>query len=71
MNQVSTWGDTMVATEGQILDFSSPKNPENAFSGIFTYLKLVLKYHNFAIFQHILCKIYDESLQKQAVNMDL
>ena len=46
------------------------KAPENAFSGIFTYLKLVLKY-NFVIFLHILCKTYDESLQKQAVNMDL
>ena len=42
-----------------------------SFSGIFTYLKLVLKYYNFAIFQHTLCKTYDESLQKQAVNMDL
>ena len=35
------------------------------------YLKLVLKYYNFAIFQHILCKTYNESLQKQAINMDL
>ena len=60
----------MVATEGEILDFSTPKSPENVFSGIFTYLKSVLKYYNFAIFQHMLSKIYDESLQKQAVNMD-
>ena len=28
--------------------------------------KLVLKYYNFAIFQHIFCKTFDESLQKQA-----
>ena len=61
---------TMVATEGEILVFSTPKSLENAFSGIFTYLKLVLKYYNFAIF-HILCKTYDELLQKQGVNMDL
>ena len=61
----------MVPTVGESLDFSTPKSPGNAFSGIFTYLKLVLKYYNFAIFQHILCKTYDESLQKQAVNMDL
>ena len=45
----------MVATKGEILDFSTPKSTENVFSGIFTYLKLVLKYYNFAIFQHILC----------------
>ena len=50
---------------------STPKSLENAFSGIFTYLKLVSKYHNFVIFQNILCKTYDESLQKQAVDMDL
>ena len=61
----------MVAIEGEILNFSTPKSLKNAFSGIFTYLKLVLKYYSFAIFQHILCKAYDESLQKQAVNMDL
>ena len=61
----------MVGTEGGILDFNTPKSPENAFSGIFTYLKSVLKYYNFAIFQHMLCKTYDESLQKQAFNMDL
>ena len=61
----------MVATKGKTLDFSTPKSLENAFSGIFTYLKLVLKYYKFAIFQHILCKTYDKSLQKQAVNMDL
>ena len=65
MNPVSTWGGTMVATEEGILNFSTPKSPENAFSGIFTYLKSVLKYYNFAIFQHMLCKTYDESLQKQ------
>ena len=61
----------MIATEGEILDFSTPKSPEDAFSGIFTHLKLVLKNYNFAIFQHILYKTYDESLQKQAVNMDI
>ena len=61
----------MVATEWEILGFSTPKSPENAFSGIFSYLKLVLKYCNSAIFQHIRCKIYDESLQEQAVNVDL
>ena len=66
MNPVSTWGGTMVATKGEILNFSTLKSPENAFSGIFTYLILVLKYYNFAIFQHILCKTYNESLQKQA-----
>ena len=71
MNPVFTWGSTMVATQGEILDFSTRKSPENAFSGIFTYLKLVLKYYNFAIFHHILCKTYDESLQKQAANMEL
>ena len=71
MNPVSTWGGTMVGTEGGILDFSTPKSPENAFSGIFTYLKSVLKYYNFAIFQQMLCKTSDESLQKQAVKMDL
>ena len=53
------------------LDFSTPKSPENAFSRIFTYLKLVLKYYNFAIFQYIHCKTYDKSQQKQTVNMDL
>ena len=36
-----------------------------------TYLKLVYKYYNFVIFQHMLCKTYDESLQKQVFNMDL
>ena len=41
MNPVSTWGGTIVTTEGGILDFSTPKSPENAFSGIFTYLKSV------------------------------
>ena len=41
MNTVSTGGGTMIATEGEILDFSTTKSPENAFSGIFTYLKLV------------------------------
>ena len=41
MNTVSTWGGTMVTTEEEILDFSAPKGPENAFSKIFTYLKLV------------------------------
>ena len=61
----------MVATEGGVLDFSTPKSLESAFSRIFMYLKLVLKYYNFAINQHILCKTYNESLQKQAVNMDL
>ena len=65
MNPVSTWGGIVVATEGGILDFSTPKNPENAFSGTFMYLKSVLKYYNFGIFQHMLCKIYDESLPKQ------
>ena len=34
-------GGTMVTTEGGIFDFSTPKSPENAFSGIFTYLKSV------------------------------
>ena len=58
----------MVTTEGEVLDFSIPKSPGNAFSGI---LKLVLQYYNFAIFQYILRKTYDKSLQKQAVNMDL
>ena len=58
MNPVST----IVATEGEILNFSSPKSPENAFSGIFTYLKLVKKYYNFVIFQYILCKTYDEGI---------
>ena len=112
----ATWGGTMVASEGEILGFStlqarkmhSPglyvlimwrtcfrvnpyskasltkwlsvrlrnkwlwvRVPLQSFSGIFTYLKLVLKYYNFAIFQHTLCKISDESLQKKAVNMDL
>ena len=38
---VSTWRGTMVATEVEILDFSTPKTPENAFCGIFTYLNLV------------------------------
>ena len=57
--------------EGEILDVSTPKSPENAFVSIIIYLKLVLKYYNFAISQHILCKTDDESLQKQAVNMDL
>ena len=71
MNPVSTWGSTMVTTQGEILDFGTRKSPENAFSGIFTYLKLILKYYNFAIFQHMLCKTYDESLQKQAANMEL
>ena len=71
MNSVSTWGGTMVATGEDNLDFSTPKSPENAFSRIFMYLNLVLKYYNFTIFQHILWKTYDESLQKQAVNMDL
>ena len=33
-------------------------------------MHLLLNY-NFAIFQRILCKIYDASLQEQAVNMDL
>ena len=61
----------MVATKEKTLDFSTPKSLENALSGTFTHLKLVKKYYNFAIFQHILCKIYDKSLQKQAVNMDL
>ena len=69
MNPASIWGGTMVATEREVLDFSTPKSPEVAFSGIFTYLKLVKKYYNFAIFQNILCKTYDESLQKQAVDM--
>ena len=41
MNTVSTGGGTIIATESEILDFSTPKSPENAFSGIFTYLKLV------------------------------
>ena len=71
MNPVSTWGGTMFALEGGILDFSIPKNLENAFSRIFTYLKSVLKYYNFATFQHMLCKTYNKSLQKQAVKMDL
>ena len=66
MNPVST----MVATKGEILIFSTPKSLRNAFSGIFMYLELVKKY-NFAFFQHILCETYDESLQKQAVNVDL
>ena len=51
------------------MDFSTPKSLENVFSGIFTYLKLVLKHYNFAIY--LLCKTYDESLQKQTVDMDL
>ena len=38
MKPVSTWGSTMVATKGEILDFSTPKSPENAF-----YLKISLK----------------------------
>ena len=71
MNPVSTWVGIMVATEGEILDFSTPKSPENASSGIFMYLKLVWKYYSFAVFKPILCKTYDESLQKQAVHMDL
>ena len=33
---------------------------------IFTDLKLVFKYYNVAIFQHILCKNYDKSLKKQS-----
>ena len=37
MNPVFIWGSTMVATEGEILDFNTPKGPENAFSGIFTH----------------------------------
>ena len=41
MNPVFTWGGTMVRREGGILDFSTPKSPENAFSGVFTYLKSV------------------------------
>ena len=41
MNPVSTWGGTMVATEGKILDFNTPKSRDNAFSGVFTHLKLV------------------------------
>ena len=41
MKLVPTWGGTMVATEGGILDFSTPKSSENAFSGIFTHLKSV------------------------------
>ena len=41
MNPVSTWGGTMVASDEGILDFSTPESPENAFSGIFTYLKSV------------------------------
>ena len=41
MNLVSIWGGTMVATKGEILDFNTTKSLENAFSGIFTYLKLV------------------------------
>ena len=36
MNPVSTGGGTMVATEGVILDFSTPKSSKNAFSGILT-----------------------------------
>ena len=31
----------MVVTEGEILDFSTPKSLENAFSRIFMFLKLV------------------------------
>ena len=61
----------MIATKGKSLDFSTPQSPKNAFSGIFTYLKLVLKYYNFATCQHILCKTYDKLLQKQAVNLNL
>ena len=71
MNPASTWGGTMVANEREILDYSTPKTPENAFSGIFMYLKLVWKYYNSVIIQHILCKTYVEPLQKQAVNMGL
>ena len=41
MKPVSIWGGTMVATEKEILDFTTPKSSENAFSGIFTYLKSV------------------------------
>ena len=41
MNLVSTWDGTMVATEKKILGFSTPKSPENAFSGMFKHLKLV------------------------------
>ena len=61
----------MIAIKEEILDFSTPKSLANAFSGIFTYLKLVLKFYNFIIFHDILCKTYDKSLQKQVVNMDL
>ena len=43
INLVSNYGDTRVAGEGKILDFSTPKSLENAFSGIFTYLKINLK----------------------------
>ena len=56
MNLVPNWGCTMVVTEGEILHITTPKNPENAFSGIFTYLKLVKKYYFFAIFQRITAK---------------
>ena len=61
MKPVSAWGRNF-GNFSEILDFSTPKSPENAFSGILYY---------FAIFQHILCKTCQESLQKQAVNMDL
>ena len=57
MNPVSSWARTM---EGKILNFSTPKSLENAFFGIFMYLKFVWKCYIFAIFQHILCKTYDE-----------
>ena len=63
---MSTWRCTIGATEGGTLDFSIPESPESAFSAIFTYLKLVWKYYNLVIFQHVLCKTYDKSLQKQA-----
>ena len=61
MKPVSAWGRNF-GNFSEVLNFSTPKSPENAFSGILYY---------FAIFQDILCKTYQESLQKQAVNMDL
>ena len=42
MNPVSTWSGTMVALEGGILDFSTPKSSENAFQDLYL-LKISFK----------------------------
>ena len=42
MNLLATWGETRVATEIEILEFSTPKSPKNAFSGILKYLFIYL-----------------------------